>query len=121
MKETDNYDKSRQLQIEDYLQKDKLETECIVEVLSNISGTFERINDQITMQDKMLEEMLSNNNMNMAYKRVKANKGSHGVDGMKIDELLAYLIQNGEQIKQEIRSEERRVGKECRSRWSPYH
>ena len=25
-----------------------------------------------------------------------------------------------EEIKQ-IRSEERRVGKECRSRWSPYH
>ena len=23
--------------------------------------------------------------------------------------------------KQVIRSEERRVGKECRSRWSPYH
>ena len=23
--------------------------------------------------------------------------------------------------KEEIRSEERRVGKECRSRWSPYH
>ena len=25
------------------------------------------------------------------------------------------------QGKQDIRSEERRVGKECRSRWSPYH
>src|SRR5260370_40483057 len=25
------------------------------------------------------------------------------------------------QIADEIRSEERRVGKECRSRWSPYH
>ena len=24
-------------------------------------------------------------------------------------------------IKQQVRSEERRVGKECRSRWSPYH
>src|SRR2546430_15496161 len=24
-------------------------------------------------------------------------------------------------VKPEIRSEERRVGKECRSRWSPYH
>ena len=24
-------------------------------------------------------------------------------------------------INREIRSEERRVGKECRSRWSPYH
>src|SRR5256885_13539201 len=26
-----------------------------------------------------------------------------------------------EQIAQQMRSEERRVGKECRSRWSPYH
>ena len=26
-----------------------------------------------------------------------------------------------EQQLQQIRSEERRVGKECRSRWSPYH
>src|SRR2546427_13132760 len=24
-------------------------------------------------------------------------------------------------VRKEIRSEERRVGKECRSRWSPYH
>ena len=24
-------------------------------------------------------------------------------------------------LRDEIRSEERRVGKECRSRWSPYH
>ena len=29
-------------------------------------------------------------------------------------------IQNGLVI-DHIRSEERRVGKECRSRWSPYH
>ena len=26
-----------------------------------------------------------------------------------------------ELIQKDIRSEERRVGKECRSRWSPYH
>ena len=26
-----------------------------------------------------------------------------------------------DQLKKEVRSEERRVGKECRSRWSPYH
>ena len=24
-------------------------------------------------------------------------------------------------VEKELRSEERRVGKECRSRWSPYH
>src|SRR5256886_9049610 len=26
-----------------------------------------------------------------------------------------------DKLKQDVRSEERRVGKECRSRWSPYH
>ena len=28
---------------------------------------------------------------------------------------------DGEGAELELRSEERRVGKECRSRWSPYH
>ena len=34
---------------------------------------------------------------------------------------LAFLYINDEKSEREIRSEERRVGKECRSRWSPYH
>ena len=39
---------------------------------------------------------------------------------------LLYLNNNKERkfarkIKKKYRSEERRVGKECRSRWSPYH
>ena len=40
---------------------------------------------------------------------------------------LAWAIQKNELIKKiyllpgNARSEERRVGKECRSRWSPYH
>ena len=33
--------------------------------------------------------------------------------------LLGRLLD--EKLIQETRSEERRVGKECRSRWSPYH
>ena len=33
-----------------------------------------------------------------------------------------FLIQpTSHPVNQSIRSEERRVGKECRSRWSPYH
>src|SRR5256885_15385627 len=37
--------------------------------------------------------------------------------------LEKVLFQDGQQVKkgQPLRSEERRVGKECRSRWSPYH
>ena len=31
------------------------------------------------------------------------------------------LEQQGQQLVEMLRSEERRVGKECRSRWSPYH
>ena len=33
---------------------------------------------------------------------------------------IQYL-RTGGVVKREFRSEERRVGKECRSRWSPYH
>ena len=34
----------------------------------------------------------------------------------KIEEMTGPKV-----IKTDYRSEERRVGKECRSRWSPYH
>ena len=35
--------------------------------------------------------------------------------------LLNYLKKNNFKKTDFVRSEERRVGKECRSRWSPYH
>jgi hypothetical protein len=46
---------------------------------------------------------------------------SHGVDAMDLmgpmlDRLATHL-----RLTPQERSEERRVGKECRSRWSPYH
>ena len=34
---------------------------------------------------------------------------------------IAELQSQGDKAALEKRSEERRVGKECRSRWSPYH
>ena len=46
-------------------------------------------------------------------------------------EIADYIIENNATVRQTakqfriskstVRSEERRVGKECRSRWSPYH
>ena len=35
--------------------------------------------------------------------------------------LLIVATENGKPMARLLRSEERRVGKECRSRWSPYH
>ena len=41
---------------------------------------------------------------------------------LKKKELLKSMLTDSEfSIKGQCRSEERRVGKECRSRWSPYH
>ena len=50
----------------------------------------------------LLEEIVSRGNLNRAYKRVKKNKGAGGVDGMKVDELLQYLKDNGEEIRQSV-------------------
>src|SRR3712207_7125424 len=52
--------------------------------------------------------------------------GMRGLPGMRRraqpDEVLRQLDQRGRAaVKRAFRSEERRVGKECRSRWSPYH
>ena len=50
----------------------------------------------------LLEKILHRDNMNQAYRRVKENKGSHGVDGMSVNELLPFLKQNGNQLRQSI-------------------
>jgi RNA-directed DNA polymerase len=51
---------------------------------------------------KLLEKVLDRENLNLAYKRVKKNGGSHGVDGMKVEGLLPYLKQHGENLKQSL-------------------
>jgi Retron-type reverse transcriptase len=58
--------------------------------------------------DRMLERIVDRQNMNYAYMRVKSNKGSHGIDGMKVNELLAYLKENGDQLRQSILDREYR-------------
>jgi len=50
----------------------------------------------------LLELILSPSNLNQAYKQVKSNKGSGGVDGLKVDELLDYLLEHGDELLQSI-------------------
>lgn len=52
--------------------------------------------------DGLLEQIVSTENLNRAYKRVKRNKGAGGVDGMGVDELLQYLKDNGEEIRESM-------------------
>src|ERR1039458_8603185 len=44
-----------------------------------------------------------------------------GVEIRGVQDLAAYPVMPTRVAGIEMRSEERRVGKECRSRWSPYH
>lgn len=50
----------------------------------------------------LLERVLSRPNMLAAYKRVKRNKGSPGLDGMTVEELLPWLRGNWERARQDL-------------------
>ena len=52
----------------------------------------------------LIEEVLRRENVLKAYKRVVANEGAPGVDGMKVDELMAYCREHWPRIREEIRS-----------------
>lgn len=80
-----------------------LEKEGIVEVPSIFVVSTKKENDTKTVTNGLFEKILSRNNMNLAFKRVKANKGASEIDDMIVDELLQYLKGNGKQIKENIR------------------
>nr|WP_240613663.1 hypothetical protein [Pueribacillus theae] len=52
---------------------------------------------------KLLEEILSNRNMNDGYKRVYRNKGASGVDGVTVNELKEHLRENKDGLRTQIR------------------
>ena len=53
---------------------------------------------------ELLEEILSNQNMNEAYKRVYRNKGASGVDGVSVEELKAHLREHKDELRTQIRN-----------------
>ena len=103
MNVTESRFKNRQLHMEDYLQMVSAEQKEYAEVFdySKITEKSGVITDYWT--NNLLELILRKDNLNMAYKRVKSNKGSGGIDGMQVDELLPYLRENQETLIQELR------------------
>lgn len=102
MKNTKKCDNSRQLHNEGYLQKDRVELEEYVGAPS-ISLTIEKRQDtENKYTNGLFDRIIDRNNLNQAFKKVRANRGSHGVDGMKVDELLQYLKENGASLRQSL-------------------
>ncbi len=61
--------------------------------------SFNRIwKERDSAQPELLEKILDKDNLNRAFKRVKANKGAPGVDGMMIDETAQYLRKNQKEL-----------------------
>ena len=53
---------------------------------------------------QLLEAILNRDNMALAYKKVIANKGAGGVDGIGVEEIDAYLKENWMEIREKIRN-----------------
>ena len=103
-------DKSKKLQRKQKTQyRDQVvEVEVELQGKSKVQSNFmvlpnrESVNDETFDTSMLLEEVLERNNMLLALKRVISNKGSHGVDGMKIDELREHIKKHWDKIKAKI-------------------
>ena len=82
-----------------FLQRDSVEHKEYAEAYS----TERRETEERDGAD-LLEKVLDRNNLNRAYKRVKANKGACGVDGMTVDEALPWLKEHREELLEIIRN-----------------
>ena len=70
----------------------------------NLGGhSQDKINSKQKTEYELLDKILDRNNMNQAFKKVKANKGVAGIDGITTDELLEHLKENKEKIIGQIR------------------
>src|SRR5690625_7929008 len=50
----------------------------------------------------MLERILSRENLLLALQRVEKNKGSHGVDGMQVESLRMYFVEQWHNLKEQL-------------------
>lgn len=55
---------------------------------------------------KLLDKILEKDNLDQAVKLVKSNKGSAGVDGMGVEEMVGYMAMNKDEIIRQIRKRE---------------
>jgi len=64
--------------------------------------TASQIAESLGESDRLMEMVLERDNIIRAWKRVRANKGAPGVDGMKSDQLGRYLENHWPKIEQSL-------------------
>jgi RNA-directed DNA polymerase len=68
------------------------------------SLTAKREDESPALTEQVMEEVCGRENCLRALKRVKSNKGSPGIDGMKVGELSGYLKQHWPAIREQLLS-----------------
>lgn len=82
-----------------YSQRDSAERKGYVRA----HRSFNRIwKERDSAEPDILGKILNKDNLNRAYKRVKANKGAPGVDGMTIEAALPWLKENHKELVERI-------------------
>jgi len=56
------------------------------------------------IMSQLMEKILYRENMQLAHKKVKANKGAAGIDGIGVDDVDEYLKENWTSIRENIRN-----------------
>src|SRR6266542_7090302 len=64
--------------------------------------TAKRGTESLVETERLMEEVCEWENCKQAFQRVKANKGSPGVDGMTVEQLADYLKQHGPEIGEQL-------------------
>lgn len=94
--------KHRQLRLEDYLQRVSAERKEYAEVCASSKMTETDSTNTNEQTEGLLEQILSPENLNQAYRQVKRNKGAGGIDGMQVDELLPFLREHKNELLQSL-------------------
>ena len=84
------------------LQRNRAEPEGYAGGQTYIRITENNLTDADKPEYGLLEQILSPINLNRAYKRVRSNRGSGGIDKMEVESLRDYLVKNKGKLIQSI-------------------
>src|SRR5258708_16284436 len=88
--------------------------------LRTISGLLRPASGEVWFEGQPIHDMAPEKIVRLGISHVP--EGRRIFPGLTVRENIMLGTSNrGRLPKKQMRSEERRVGKECRSRWSPYH
>lgn len=63
---------------------------------------FTAVQQQRALTQDLMERVVHPSNLNAAYRRVRANKGSAGIDGMSVEELSPWLKTHKDQLIEQL-------------------